>query len=157
MNNTGKLILSLTICQFAGVIGALFNTQSARTWYNLIEKPAFVPPPWVFGSVWLFLYMLMGVSLFLVWSAGVKPGTSHIAIALFAIQLSLNAAWSFFFFYLKSPQYGFIEILVLLFFIALTILQFYRIRPLAAFLLVPYFLWATFATYLSYSTWLLNR
>ncbi|UCH94300.1 MAG: tryptophan-rich sensory protein [Candidatus Aminicenantes bacterium] len=156
-NKLIKIIFSLLICQLAGVIGAIFNSTAVKTWYAHINKPGFTPPNWVFGPVWITLYLLMGISLFLVWNSDTNFKVKQTAMILFFIQLILNTLWSYFFFYLQSPLYGLIEIIILLIFIILTMLRFYAIRPLAAFLLVPYALWVGFATVLNYFLWQLNR
>ena len=152
-----KLIASIVICQLAGVIGALFNGTAVKTWYVGIAKPAFTPPGWVFAPVWITLFLLMGISLFLVWNADADPKIKQTALVLFFIQLVLNTCWSYFFFYLNSPLAGFIEIIILWIFILLTVLRFYAVRPAAAFLLVPYILWVSFAAFLTFSIWQLNR
>jgi len=156
-NKLLKIIFSLLICQLAGLIGAFFNSTAVKTWYVHINKPGFSPPNWIFGPVWITLYLLMGISLFLVWNAEIDTKAKQKALALFFIQLILNTLWSYFFFYLQSPLYGLIEIVILLIFIIFTMLRFFMIRPLAGFLLVPYVLWVGFATVLNYSLWQLNR
>lgn len=152
-----KFILSLVFCQLVGIIGALFNGSAVNTWYVHINKPGFTPPNWVFAPVWIFLYLLMGIALYLVWNAGAAPGLKHTALILFSIQLFLNMSWSFFFFFLQNPLYGFIEIIVLWIFIVLTIIWFYRVTPPAGFLLLPYWLWVSFAAVLNFSLWQLNK
>lgn len=156
-NKILKIIFSLLICQAAGLIGAIFNSTAVKTWYVHINKPGFTPPNWIFGPVWITLYLLMGISLFLVWNAEINTKVKQAALVLFFIQLILNILWSYFFFYLQSPLYGLIEIVILLIFIIFTMLRFFTIRPLAGFLLVPYVLWVGFAAVLNYSIWQLNR
>jgi tryptophan-rich sensory protein len=141
----------------AGLIGAFFNSTAVKTWYAHINKPGFTPPNWIFGPVWITLYLLMGISLFLVWNAEINTKVKQTALIFFFIQLILNTLWSYFFFYLHSPLYGLIEIVILLVFIILTMVRFFPIRPLAGFLLVPYVLWVGFAAVLNYSIWQLNR
>ena len=156
-NKILKIIFSLLICQLAGLIGAIFNSTAVKTWYAHINKPGFTPPNWIFGPVWITLYLLMGISLFLVWNAEINTKVKQAALVVFFIQLVLNTLWSYFFFYLQSPLYGLIEIVILLIFIIFTMLRFFPIRPLAGFLLVPYVLWVGFAAVLNYSIWQLNR
>ena len=151
----GKLIFSLAICQLAGIIGGLFNAASNRTWYLNLNKPPFNPPNWVFGPVWVTLYLLMGFALFLVWIS--PPGnTKQAAMILFFIQLVFNTAWTFFFFFLENPYLAFIDIILLLIFILLTFLIFYSVNRTAGYLLLPYLLWVGFAAVLNYSIWSLN-
>ena len=121
-----KLIASIIICQLAGIIGAVFTTPSISSWYAGLNKPSFNPPNWVFGPVWTLLYFLMGISLYLVWKQkeGVETKT---ALIFFAIQLGLNTLWSIIFFGMRLPSVAFIEILILLLFIVLTIIKFFPI------------------------------
>lgn len=156
MNNKILLIISIALCQLAGIIGSIFTSKSVKTWYITINKPAFNPPGWVFGPVWITLYALMGVSLYLIWKS---PGGSEFkktAFVIFFIQLILNALWSFLFFGLESPFLGFIEIIVLWFFIALTIFYFSKISKVAVYLLIPYIAWVSFAAVLNFFLWRLN-
>jgi len=154
MNKTLKLILSLVICQLAGLIGALFNSASINTWYLTINKPGFMPPGWAFAVVWSVLFVLMGVSLYLIWKEDIKKTKQ--ALTVFGIQLLLNILWSFFFFTLRSPLLGLIEIIVLWPAILLTIIKFYKISKTAAYLLIPYLLWVSFAIALNLSILILN-
>jgi len=143
-----KLIASIVICQLAGIIGAFFTTPSISGWYASLNKPFFNPPSWLFGPVWILLYLLMGVSLYLVWSQKNQAG-KKLALTIFAIQLGLNSFWSIVFFGLQLPWVAFLEILVLLFFIVLTIVKFFPISKISAYLLIPYLLWVSFASLLN--------
>jgi len=155
--NLLKLIFSILICQAAGIIGSFFTTSSISSWYSTINKPSFNPPNWIFGPVWITLYIMMGISLFLVWQKGDLHGVSvKKALIFFGIQLALNSLWSIIFFGLHSPMAAFLEIVVLWVFILLTILEFWKISPLAGWLLVPYLFWVTFASILNFSIWRLN-
>ena len=153
-----KLIVSIGICQIAGAIGGLLTGTSVKTWYPGIAKPGFTPPGWVFGPVWITLYLMMGIALYLIWNTPVEkfPGKIKPAIVLFAVQLVLNVLWSFCFFYLRSPLYGMIEIILLLGAIVWTTWLFFRINPVAGYLMVPYIAWVSFAAFLNYSIWKLN-
>lgn len=154
--NFSKLMASIVLCLATGIIGAVFTASSVENWFILIEKPAFSPPPWVFSPVWTILYILMGISLYLVWEKGLQnPGVKS-GILIFGIQLFLNLLWSLLFFGLKSPYYAFIEIILLWFAILLTILQFRKISKTASYLLIPYILWVSFASVLNYYIWILN-
>jgi tryptophan-rich sensory protein len=155
--NIGKLIFSLAICQLAGIIGGLFNAASIRTWYLTINKPSFNPPNWIFGPVWITLFLLMGIALFLVWTTDPPGKAKQMAMIFFFIQLAINMAWSFFFFYLKSPALALIDIIALLIFILLTIWKFFPVNRTAGYLMLPYLLWVGFASILNYSIWTLNR
>ncbi len=157
MKNVWKLIASIIICQLAGIIGALFNQPSIKTWYTGLSKPLFTPPNWVFGPVWVILFLIMGVSLYISWKTPASSNLKYAAMIAFTVQLILNTSWSYFFFYLQNPLYGLIEISILWVFILVTIFLFYKIRPVAGLLLIPYFLWVTFATLLTFSIWNINK
>ena len=151
-----KLFASVIICQGAGIIGSLFTAGSVSTWYVTLSKPALNPPSWVFGPVWGTLYLLMGISLFLVWKNGFKKKHERTARNVFIIQLVLNSLWSISFFGLENPGLALVNIIVLWIAILAIIIYFYRISKPAALLLIPYLLWVSFATYLNYSIWVLN-
>jgi len=145
-----KLIFAIVICQAAGIIGSFFTLAAIPTWYAALTKPSFNPPSWVFGPVWTILYTLMGISLYLVWK-------NKSAVKLFVWQLIANSLWSIIFFGMKNIPLALIEIIILLVLIFATIMKFYKINKAAAYLLIPYFLWGSFATFLTYSIWILNK
>jgi tryptophan-rich sensory protein len=151
-----KLIVSIIACQAAGLIGSIFTTSSVREWYPELTKPGFTPPGWLFAPVWTTLYLLMGIALYLVWSKGLKSRLSKQAVTVFVIQLVLNSLWSILFFGLKSPAYAFLEIILLWLAIIMSIFYFYRISRTAAYLLIPYILWVSFAGVLNLFIVLLN-
>ena len=151
-----RLVVSVVLCQAAGIIGSLFTTPAINSWYAGLRRPAFAPPNWVFAPVWTTLYLLMGISLFIVWDSGVEKHAVKRAIAIFGVQLLLNALWSYLFFGLRSPLMGLIEILVMWVMIFLTMLMFFKISKKAALLLVPYLIWVSLASYLNYSILVLN-
>jgi translocator protein len=159
-----RLGISIAVPLMAGVIGSIFTSESVATWYQTIEKPSFSPPDWLFGPVWTTLYVMMGVSLFLVWRATstttlTKDRRSSRRIAAFIAfgsQLILNVLWSFIFFGLRSPQLTFAEIVILLISIVVTIVIFYKISRIAAVLMIPYAVWVAFASFLNLQIWLLN-
>lgn len=150
-------VLSVSLCQLAGLLGSLFTAPAIPAWYASLNKPVFSPPNWLFGSVWTVLYTLMGIAASLVWSQGVAKRRVKQALIIFAIQLILNTLWSIIFFGLKSPLLALIEIMILWYFIILTTLKFIKISKAAGFLLIPYFLWVSFAAFLNFSIYLLNR
>jgi len=151
-----KLIISLIICQLAGFVGSLFTTPSIPTWYASLEKPSFNPPNWVFSPVWISLFVLMGISLFLVWQKTFHyPGVRG-AMLWFAIQLFLNMLWSVLFFGLKSPFFAFVGIIFLWVAIFLTLIKSFRVSRLAGVLFVPYICWVSFAAVLNFAIWNLN-
>jgi tryptophan-rich sensory protein len=151
-----KLVVSIIICESAGFIGSIFTTPAIPGWYAALVKPSFTLPNWVFAPVWTGLYLLMGISAFLVWRKGLDNRLVNSALRLFIIQLILNTFWSILFFGLRSPLLGFLEIIFLWVAILLTILRFFRVSKLAGILLLPYILWVSFAAILNFSLWRLN-
>lgn len=138
----------------AGGVGAIASANAPQ-FYLSLDRPAWAPPPWLFGPVWTVLYVLMGLSAWLVWrarrfQAGLAP------YALYFAQLLANAAWTWLFFAWRQGQWAFVEILVLIALIIATTIQFKRIRPLAAWLLAPYLAWVCFAAALTFSVWQRN-
>lgn len=151
------LILSIAICEGAGIVGSLFTFSAIPTWYATLMKPSFSPPAWVFGPVWTTLYFLMGISLYRIWMKGVKKPIVREALFWFFVQLGLNAIWSIIFFGQKNIASAFFDIALLWIAIVITIKKFYRIDRQAAYLLVPYLLWVSIASYLNYSLLVLNK
>ena len=151
-------ILSVGVCLLAGVVGSYFTTTSIATWYDTLQKPFFTPPPWVFAPVWTILYILMGISLWLVWRewSATERGDARLAFKLFFLQLGLNVLWSILFFGFRSPLAGFIEIIVLWIAILATIVVFFRISRTAGILLIPYIVWVTAASALTFGVLILN-
>lgn len=150
------LVGAVLLCELAGGIGALFTMPSVSTWYAGLLKPALTPPGWVFGPVWTTLYALMGIALFLVWLSKSARRKGY-AYAFFGIQLVLNVCWSVIFFGWHNPGLAFVELVALWTAIVATIIAFYRISRPAALFLLPYLLWVSFAGYLNFSVWQLNR
>jgi translocator protein len=182
-NNLLKLLLSIIICELAGAIGSFFTFSEINIWYKGLNKPFFNPPSWIFGPVWTILFVLMGVSLYLVWSKKWGDSVGFLnkiggenrkawntwsqrffngtwqkanIILIFVLQLVLNIAWSIIFFGMHFPGAAFFELLMLWFAIVFTIINFYRVSKTAALLLLPYILWVSFAAILNYFIWILN-
>ncbi len=151
-----KLVVSIIVCQLAGVIGSIFTTPAIPSWYATLKKPSFTPPNWLFGPVWITLFVLMGTAAFLVWNKGLSNKQVKIALSMFAVQLALNVLWSAMFFGLRSPLAGLIEIVILWIAILFTIVSFFKVSQTAGFLLIPYILWVSFAAVLNFSIWRLN-
>lgn len=153
--NYFKLVVSVIICQLAGIIGSVFTTPAIPEWYASLEKPSFAPPDWIFSPVWIFLFFLMGISLYLIWRAFPKK-KAKTALFFFFIQLGLNILWSVIFFGLKSPMIAFFELILLWLAILLTIIKSIKVSKAAGYLLVPYILWVSFAAVLNFFLWRLN-
>ncbi len=151
-----KLAASIIICQLAGVIGSFFTSPKIDTWYADLSKPFFNPPSSVFAPVWTILFILMGISLFLVWRKGIDNSRVRAAMSIFSIHLVLNVAWSAVFFGAESLIGGFVVIMVLWLSIFVTMLRFFDISEKAGILFIPYILWVTFAGILNLWIWYLN-
>jgi benzodiazapine receptor len=155
---TVRFIIALMVCFGASGLGALFMSNDAvGNWYEQLQKPSITPPDWVFGPAWTILYIMMSISVFLVWNKGLDHPKVKLAICIFLIQLALNAAWTpmFFGFHLILP--ALIDIVLLFIAIFITILAFKGISFWASMLLLPYLLWVGFATILNALIWNLNR
>jgi translocator protein len=157
MKNWLKLIISLVVPQAVAAGGAFFTVTGSGSWYQQINRPEWNPPGWVFGPVWTALYIMMGVAFYLVWKSDVAKGIKQKAMGLWIAQLIANFFWSFIFFGQQQIGLAFIEIVVLWILILLTIFAFARINKLAAWLLVPYISWVSFAAMLNFAIWQLNR
>ena len=148
-----RFVVSVLLCEAAGVIGSVFTVSAIPGWYSALQKPWFTPPNWLFAPVWLTLYFLMGATLYLLW--GKRP-QSGAALAAFAVQLVLNVAWSAVFFGAHELFYGFVVIAALWLAILATVAFSYRVSRSAAALLIPYIVWVTIASALNYYVWVLN-
>lgn len=156
MNKILKFVIAILIPQLAAVIGSVFTMPSIEGWYANLEKPQLAPPNWVFGPAWTALFLLMGIALFIVWQKGLNKKNVKAAFSIFIGQLALNVLWSIIFFGLHSPGFAFVEIVFLWFAILATIIAFAKVSKPAAWLLVPYILWVSFASYLNFMIWMLN-
>jgi len=154
-NDALKLVASVLLSFSAAGVGSL-ATSTQSDWYRELIKPSFNPPGWVFGPVWTVLYILIGVSFFLVWRRGFPGKAGRAALVCFLVQLALNAVWTLLFFGLQSPALALVDIVALLVAIVLTIILFSSISRVAACLLIPYLAWVSFATVLNGAIWRLN-
>jgi translocator protein len=157
MNNYIKLFIAVVVPLLVGGLSGFFTTGGVNGWYAAANKPSFNPPNWIFAPVWTTLYILMGIALYLVWkSTHAITAVKQTAIILFVVQLMLNFFWSIIFFKLQLTGWALVEIIAMWVAILLTILWFRKISSTAAWLLVPYICWVSFATVLNYSIWRLN-
>ena len=145
----------LGLCIATGGIGALASAN-ARSFYADLVRPAWAPPGWVFGPVWSLLFLAMAVAAWLVWRVPRTSRARSLALGLFVVQLVANAMWSWLFFAWHLGGIAFAEVLLLWLLIACTLAAFWRIKPAAGMLLVPYLLWVTFASALNYVLWQAN-
>jgi tryptophan-rich sensory protein len=144
-----KPIISFALTFLTALIGSSVTTPSIAGWYQTINKAPFNPPNWLFAPAWTILFILMAISLYLVWKKSQFP-------KIFLLQLFLNFFWSFSFFYLHQPILAYIDILVLIVVLIFTIKQFIKIDKLAAYLLYPYLAWISFASILNLYVIILN-
>lgn len=157
MKKAFGILISVVICELAGIIGSVFTAPSIPGWYEGLAKPPFNPPNWIFGPVWTILYAMMGVAAYLVYEKGMRNKEVKRAMAVFAGQLLLNTLWSIVFFGAHMILAGVGVIVLLWVGILASILLFRPISKPAACLLVPYILWVSFATVLNSSLYILNR
>jgi len=150
-----RLAISLAIPQLAGLAGSFFTAPAIQSWYATLQKSSFSPPNWLFGPVWITLYLMMGVSIYLIWNK-LDEQNARGVFWLFWIHLFFNATWSMIFFGLHNPMLAFINIAIIWIFIIVLIFKFWKINKWASYLLVPYFFWVSFASVLNYFIWYLN-
>ena len=153
MMKVGKLFFLVAVCELVGILGSYFTIPQISGWYQTLNKPPFNPPNWIFGPVWTALYAIMGVAIYMVVTSGKKIKG---AIAVFGLQLALNLLWSLVFFGLHQILLALAIIILLWLAIAGTIIKFAKISKTAAYLLVPYLLWVTFASMLNFFVVILN-
>ena len=151
-----KIVLVVVLCVTVGYLSGLVTRESILTWYVTLNKPSFNPPNWVFAPVWTLLYIMMGVAAGMIWTSNSEEQTTKKALGFFAIQLGLNALWSYLFFGLHNPLLALIEIILLWLMIFETYNLFKKIHKTAGFLMLPYLVWVSFATILNASIWWLN-
>ncbi len=151
-----RIGIAVLLCLLIGFLSSIATQTSIDTWYISLKKPSFTPPNWIFGPVWIFLYILMGVAAGIVWSKGFYHKWVKTALYHFGFQLLLNAAWSIFFFGLQNPLIAMLDIIALFILLLFTMKWFRVVNTTAAYLLIPYIVWVAFATILTFSIWQLN-
>ena len=149
-----QLTASISVCLLAGAVGSAFTIRSIPTWYAGLNKPFFSPPNWLFGPVWTILYLMMGVSLFLVFVKEKEKFTKP--VKMFLLHLIINSLWSIVFFGMRSPGLAYFVIIILWLMIFYLIKVFDKIDERASILLYPYFAWVSFASFLNLAVWYLN-
>ncbi|WP_310602100.1 TspO/MBR family protein [Anaerosporobacter sp.] len=153
IKNKSCLIISILIPIAIGALSALFS--GGMNTYSTINTPSFAPPSILFPIVWTILYVLMGISSYIIYTSD-SPQKSK-ALFFYALQLFFNFWWSIIFFNFSMYLLAFIWLIVLIILIIIMIVQFYQISPIAAYLQIPYLLWCIFAAYLNYSIYLMNK
>jgi benzodiazapine receptor len=138
MTKIVKLICSVAVCILIGFLGSFATRGSVTSWYADLSRPSFTPPDWTFGVVWPILYMMMGISAFMIWNMGFDKTEVKVALVIFGLQLVLNGLWTPIFFGLHLIGLALVEIIVMWAAILLTIISFWKISKPAALLLLPY-------------------
>lgn len=154
-----QLVLSIALCQSAGLIGSIFTIGGIDSWYQDLAKPFFNPPGWVFGPVWTVLYTLMGIALYFLWVRTQKlrkRQESKNLVFLFLIHLVFNAIWSPIFFGMHQIGFAFIIILAMVGSLIYIMYKAWNIDRRIAYILIPYLAWISFASILNLSLWILN-
>ena len=157
LSATWKFIIAIVFCESVGIISGLLASANSNLWFETLNKPSWNPPAYLFGPVWTTLYLLMGISLSIIWNNNSTEQKKRKAYFLFAFQLFLNFWWSIIFFHLHSPAFALLDIILMVIIIILTIFSFSAFSKPAAWLLVPYIAWVSFATILNFSIWNLNH
>lgn len=152
MKSIGLLALCILVCLGAGFLGSTSMDAASFAWYDTLIKAPINPPKWLFAPVWIFLYILMGVALWIVLHNRSDSKFFRYGLYAFGIQLILNTLWTKIFFGLRAPLIGFIEIIMLDIFVVATLVLFLKIKRQAGFALIPYALWLCVATYLNWYT-----
>jgi tryptophan-rich sensory protein len=158
MNKLTKILTVVVTCLAIGYFSGTVTRSAILDWYPTLIKPVFNPPNWIFAPVWSTLYIMMGIAAGLVWDR--MDGDKEVvkkALILFAIQLALNALWSYLFFGLRNPMLAGLEIIVLWLMIYETYIHFAKINKIAGYLFLPYLAWVSFAAVLNGSIWWLNK
>lgn len=156
MKHPVRLVITIVGCELVGILGGLFTAPAIRTWYAYLAKPSFSPPNWIFGPVWTVLYFLMGIAAYLIWTRSGTKKKVQTALRIFIAQLTFNFLWSILFFGLRSPLLALIDIFILWALIVWTMKSFHPLSKTAAYLLVPYLVWVSFATVLNWAIVMLN-
>ena len=158
MNKITRILSVVVTCLVIGYFSGIVTRSAIADWYPTLIKPSFNPPNWIFAPVWSMLYVMMGVAAGLVWDRMEQESeVVKNALLFFAIQLGLNALWSYLFFGLRNPMLAGLEIIVLWLMIYETYVQFAKINKIAGYLFIPYLAWVSFAAVLNASIWWLNR
>ncbi|MEM8727290.1 MAG: TspO/MBR family protein [Chlamydiota bacterium] len=151
-----SLILWYLPVAFVQLVSSKITIASINPWYQRLNKAPWNPPGWVFGPTWTLLYLMMAVAVWMVFLTRPKTGKHRYAYSLFFMQLLINGTWSFLFFGLHSPGWALIDLSLLIVLLVPTFFSFYRIYPLAGWLLIPYLIWTLYALSLNAAIWWMN-
>ena len=153
MKNTLSLIIFIVLAFAASAWGGLITSFYKEPWYSTIAKPSFNPPDWVFGPVWITLYIAMSVAIWLIW---INPKKTEKIIYIYFVHLLINGSWSLFFFGLHLILVSLIIIGVIIFLVVWLIKLYYPINKLSSFLMIPYLMWLSYAFILNFYIFTLN-
>ena len=156
MTLTKKIFICSGVCLLVGFLAGFATSSGIDSWYTTLSKPSFNPPNWIFAPVWTALYIMMGISIALVWQAATEGKDIGGSIRIFCAHLVLNGLWSIVFFGIMVPIYALAIIVILWLMISYMVIRFHRINPYASYLLIPYLMWVSFATALNYYIVVLN-
>ncbi len=151
-----SFLVFVVLSAAAAALGGFFTNRSVKTWYKTLTKPSWNPPDKVFAPVWTTLFFMIALAGWLVWER-LPEGGDYQPIILFGIQLILNIGWSALFFSLRRPDLALLEIIILWLFIVLTTISFWSVYYVAGVLFLPYLLWVSFAVFLNFTIWRLNK
>ena len=154
--NTKRLLLSVALPLLVGGLAGLLTRNSMET-FAMVKKPPLAPPAWLFPVAWTILYTLMGIASYLVWESDAQPQKKQNAFNVYFYQLIANFLWPVFFFNLGWYLFAFLWLILLWVLVWITFRRFYEISKPAGVILIPYLLWLTFAGYLNWGIWYLNR
>lgn len=152
-----KLLLSITICEVMVLVGYVVSQADTNLWYITLNKPSWNPPAYLFGPIWMFLYLLMAIAIWLVWQTSVIESKKITAELVFAFQLFLNFGWSILFYRFHTLSISFYVIILLMSLIIYNIVLFRRIYKFSAWLLLPYLFWISYIATVNYQIWQLNK
>ncbi len=150
------LAISILISEGVGALSALFSMGTMEK-YQMLNQAPFSPPGWIFPIVWSILYLFMGIASYLVYSSGEDKKEVKSALSFYALQLIFNFFWTILFFRFELRGFAFLWIIALLILVIITTVKFYKINKTAGYLMIPYVLWVSFASYLNFAIWQLNK
>lgn len=154
-NKILSLVFFLALCCFIAILGGFATGTSLDPWYRDLQKASWNPPAWVFGPVWTVLYCMIAVAGWFIYISK-KSDLRNRAFFYYFVQLFLNFSWSFLFFYFQNPLLAFVDIILLVIFLWLTVKTAWDVSRMAAYLLLPYFLWTLYALTLNGAILYLN-
>ncbi len=150
-----ELAIAVLLPLAVGMV-ASYLTTGAQTMFYMVNKPPLSPPGWLFPVVWTILYILMGIASYIIYQQGKDREDVKSALSFYLVQLAFNFFWTIIFFNYESYLFAFLWLIILWGLILITILKFHKISPVAAYLMIPYLIWVTFAGYLNLSIYMLN-